>query len=64
MFWHFDERGNSYLDKKLRQTGIDTMVLVGLCTDECTLSKSFAKYSRGYDVVVVANCVATATSRH
>lgn len=62
MFWNFDENGNSYLDEKLRAAGIDTIVLVGLWTDECILSTAYAGNSRGYDVVVVADAVATATA--
>lgn len=61
MFWNFDENGNSYLDKKLKEVGIDTIVLVGLWTDECILSTAYAGNSRGYDVVVVSDAVATAT---
>ncbi len=64
MFWTFDENGNSYLDEKLKQAGIDTIVLVGLWTDECILSTTYAGNSRGYDVVVVGDSVATATSNH
>ena len=64
MFWTFDKNGNSYLDEKLKQAGIDTIVLVGLWTDECILSTSYAANSRGYDVVVVGDSVATATSNH
>ena len=62
MFWNFDENGNSYLDEKLKAAGIDTIVLVGLWTDECILSTAYAGNSRGYDVVVVADAVATATA--
>ncbi len=62
MFWNFDENGNSYLDEKLKAAGIDTIVLAGLWTDECILSTAFAGNSRGYDVVVVSDAVATATA--
>jgi len=62
MFWNFDENGNSYLDEKLKNAGIDTIVLVGLWTDECILSTAYAGNSRGYDVVVVSDAVATATT--
>ncbi len=64
MFWNFDENGNSYLDEKLKAAGIDTIVLVGLWTDECILSTAYAGSSRGYDVVVVSDAVATATDNH
>lgn len=62
MFWNFTEDGKSYLDEKLKAIGIDTIVLVGLWTDECILSTAYAGNSRGYDVVVVDDAVATATA--
>lgn len=62
MFWNFDKNGNSYLDEKLKAVGIDTIVLSGLWTDECILSTAYAGSSRGYDVVVVSDAVATATA--
>ena len=64
MFWNFDENGNSYLDEKLKAAGIDTIVLVGLWTDECILSTAYAGNSRGYDVVLVRDAIATATANH
>jgi nicotinamidase-related amidase len=62
MFWTFDEHGKSYLDEKLKAAGIDTIVIAGLWTDECILSTTYAGNSRGYDVVVVKDAVATATA--
>lgn len=64
MFWNFDEEGRSYLDEKLKALGIDTIVLVGLWTDECILSTAYAGNSRGYDVVLVSDATATATANH
>jgi nicotinamidase-related amidase len=61
MFWNFDKNGNSYLDEKLKAFGIDTIVISGLWTDECILSTAYAGSSRGYDVVVAGDAVATAT---
>ena len=61
MFWTFDEQGESYLDSKLKALDIDTIVIVGLWTDECVLSTAYAGNSRGYDVVMVGDAVATAT---
>ena len=61
MFWTFDANGESYLDRKLKAHDIDTIVIVGLWTDECVLSTAYAGNSRGYDVVVVGDAVATAT---
>jgi nicotinamidase-related amidase len=62
MFWNFTEDGKSYLDEKLKVIDIDTIVIVGLWTDECILSTAYAGNSRGYDVVVVEDAVATATA--
>ena len=62
MFWTFDDDGRSYLDEKLKALHIDTVVIVGLWTDECILSTAYASSSRGYDVVLVEDAVATATA--
>mmetsp|Transcript_28076 Transcript_28076/g.52693 ORF Transcript_28076/g.52693 Transcript_28076/m.52693 type:complete len:307 (+) Transcript_28076:275-1195(+) len=62
MFWNFRSDGKSYLDEKLKEQGIDTVVISGLWTDECILSTAYAALSRGYDVVVVGDAVGTATA--
>jgi nicotinamidase-related amidase len=62
MFWNFTADGKSYLDEKLKAIGIDTIVIAGLWTDECILSTAYAGSSRGYDVVLVGDAVATATA--
>jgi nicotinamidase-related amidase len=62
MFWNFTDDGKSYLDEKLKALDIDTIVIAGLWTDECILSTAYAGNSRGYDVVVVSDAVATATA--
>lgn len=62
MFWNFDDNGDSYLDERLKAVGIDTIVIAGLWTDECILSTAYAGNSRGYDVVIAADAVATATA--
>lgn len=64
MFWTFDDDGNSYLDEKLKALDIDTIVIAGLWTDECVLATAYAGSSRGYDVIVVSDAVATATANH
>ena len=63
MFWSFREDGKSFLDEKLKDVAVDTIVIAGLWTDECILSTAFAGLSRGYDVVVVGDAVATATAQ-
>ena len=62
MFWTFNDDGNSYLDEKLKALDIDTIVISGLWTDECVLATAYAGSSRGYDVVLVGDAVATATA--
>ena len=64
MFWVFRPDGKSYLDEKLKAAGVDTVVIAGLWTDECIVSTAYAALSRGYDVVVVGDGVATATAHH
>lgn len=64
MFWTFTKDGKSYLDEKLKANGIDTVVIAGLWTDECIVATAYAALSRGYDVVVVSDAVATATTNH
>merc|ERR550532_2209765 len=64
MFWVFRPDGKSYLDEKLKEEGVDTVVIAGLWTDECIVSTAYAALSRGYDVIVVQDGVATATAHH
>lgn len=61
MFWTFNDEGESYLDEKLKALDIDTIVIAGLWTDECILATAYAGSTRGYDVVLVSDAVATAT---
>jgi nicotinamidase-related amidase len=49
------------LDEKLKAAGVDTVVIVGLWTDECILATAYGASSRGYDVVVVSDAVGTGT---
>lgn len=60
----FRPDGKSYLDEKLKAEGVDTVVIAGLWTDECIVATAYAALSRGYDVVVVQDGVATATAHH
>ena len=64
MFWVFRPDGKSYLDEKLKEEGVDTVVIAGLWTDECIVATAYAALSRGYDVIVVQDGVATATAHH
>ncbi len=64
MFWTFNDDGVSYLDEKLKALDIDTIIITGLWTDECVLATAYAGSSRGYDVILVSDAVATATANH
>ena len=64
MFWTFHPDGRSILDAKLRERAIDTVIICGLWTDECITATAFAAFSRGYDVVVVRDAVASGTPHH
>ncbi len=64
MFWTFGAEGRSYLDETLKALDIDTIVIAGLWTDECVLSTAYAGSSRGHDLVVLGDAVATATDNH
>lgn len=64
MFWSFRADGKSWLDEKLKDYGVDTVVITGLWTDECIISTAYAALSRGYDVIVISDAVATATAHH
>jgi len=64
MFWNFDDDGNSILEAKLKELEIDTIVLTGAWTDECILSTALNAFSRGYDVIVPRDAVATVTAQH
>ena len=46
----------------LKSLDIDTVVIAGLWTDECILATAYAASTRGYDVIVVGDAVATATA--
>lgn len=62
MFWTFCPDGKSYLDERLKEKGVDTVVIAGLWTEECIVSTAYAALSLGYDVVVVGDGVATSTT--
>jgi len=64
MFWNFDDKGNSILDEMLKARDIDTIVLTGSWTDECILSTALNAFSRGYDVIIPRDAVATVTAQH
>ncbi|AEV96052.1 cysteine hydrolase family protein [Pediococcus claussenii] len=64
--WAFDKtRYSSFagtdLDIRLRERHIDTLHLVGVCTDICVLHTAVDAYNLGYNLVIHKNGVATFT---
>jgi nicotinamidase-related amidase len=44
----------------LRTLGIDTVVLIGINTNTCDLCSSYETVNRGFKLVVISDCVASA----
>ncbi|KDN49547.1 hypothetical protein RSAG8_02249, partial [Rhizoctonia solani AG-8 WAC10335] len=55
----FQGSSDSELEKKLRELGIRTLLFAGVNADQCVLGTVSEAFSRGYDVVVVEDLVAT-----
>ena len=47
------------LAEKLRAAGVDTVVIVGVCTDICVLHTAIGAYNEGFDIVVPKDAVAS-----
>ena len=62
--WSFDKTrycsfAGTDLDLRLRERKIDTVHLVGVCTDICVLHTAVDAYNLGYNIVIHKNAVAT-----
>ncbi|WP_143463095.1 cysteine hydrolase family protein [Levilactobacillus enshiensis] len=62
--WQFDKtRYSSFagtdLDLRLRERHVDTLHLVGVCTDICVLHTAVDAYNLGYHLIVHENAVAS-----
>ncbi|CAJ1229147.1 cysteine hydrolase family protein [Lactiplantibacillus xiangfangensis] len=62
--WQFDKtRYSSFagtdLDLRLRERHVDTLHLVGVCTDICVLHTAVDAYNLGYQLVIHENAVAS-----
>ncbi|CAE6470150.1 unnamed protein product [Rhizoctonia solani] len=55
----FQGSPDSELEKTLREMGIRTLLFAGVNADQCVLGTVTEAFSRGYDVVVVEDLVAT-----
>jgi nicotinamidase-related amidase len=48
------------LEMLLRTLGVDTVVIIGVNTNTCDLCSSFETVNRGFKLVVISDCVASA----
>jgi nicotinamidase-related amidase len=48
------------LEHLLRTLGVDTVVLIGINTNTCVLCSSFETVNRGFRLIIVSDCVASA----
>lgn len=56
----FDSFYGTQLEILLRSLGVDTLLIGGCNTNTCVLATVFGAYVRGFKVVVLADCVASA----
>lgn len=56
----FDMFHGTNLELLLRALGADTLVLAGCNTNTCVLSSTFGAYNRGFRVVAISDCIASA----
>lgn len=47
------------LDLHLKETGVTTLLFAGVNADQCVLGTLVDAYFRGYDCIVVEDCIAT-----
>lgn len=47
------------LDSLLRERHIDTVEIVGVCTDICVLHTAVDAYNLNYQIIIPKNCVAS-----
>ncbi|EUC65423.1 isochorismatase hydrolase [Rhizoctonia solani AG-3 Rhs1AP] len=55
----FQGSSDSKLEKKLEELGVRTLLFAGVNADQCVLGTVSEGFSRGYDVIVVEDLVAT-----
>lgn len=58
---HYSAFSGTDLDIRLRERGVDTVILTGVLTDICVLHTAVDAYNLGYQIEVVAPAVASLT---
>ena len=63
VFWIDKTRYSAFfgtnLDSLLRERHIDTVEIVGVCTDICVLHTAVDAYNLNYHIIIPKNCVAS-----
>ena len=63
VFWmdkrHYSAFSGTDLDIRLRERGVDTVILTGVLTDICVLHTAIDAYNLGYQIQVVESAVAS-----
>ncbi len=58
---HYSAFSGTDLDVRLRERGVDTLVLTGVLSDICVLHTAIDAYNKGYRIEVVASAIAALT---
>jgi nicotinamidase-related amidase len=58
---HYSAFSGTDLDIRLRERGVDTVVLTGVLSDICVLHTAIDAYNKGYRIEVVASAIAALT---
>lgn len=69
VFWmdkrHYSAFSGTDLDIRLRERGVDTVVLTGVLSDICVLHTAIDAYNKGYKLEIIASAIAALTDeRH
>lgn len=60
----YDAFFGTELDRSLKERGVDTVHLTGVCTDICDFLTAYGAYARGYRTIAHRNSMATFTGQH
>lgn len=58
---HYSAFSGTDLDVRLRERGVDTLVLTGVLSDICVLHTAIDAFNKGYRIEVVASAIAALT---
>ncbi len=65
VFWmdkrHYSAFSGTDLDIRLRERGVDTVVLTGVLSDICVLHTAIDAYNLGYEIEIVSSAIASIT---